>query len=423
MTYRLGYSDPAPHPTIQAITAPLSSRSRGNWGLKRDIPHKVTHSTLRYTALDTQERFMTFESANDDVLTLKKWQEMDVPLTKGLSASSGGSVPPGGGYIDRPKESVFGDLVADKYKWRYSGPFLMEMTARDFKRYVELKIKPRKEEFLAFVAEQQKLEKHGAYGGKDTVGSAVGLDGAAREDATKVEEPKEQQQKPEIDTQALRADIMALEKYITKFLDIPQLTRPHHTHPSAGLHYSRSKAHLQNHPKLGLVPSKSVPGRSLNFAISSGPLVGAGGIVAVLRDGGPYGASKVHSDRTVVKDYEPVSAYINSRGRIVLELRLAVPSEEQVFGSGGANSLTWGETGERLRDDMKKMVPNPFDLWSEVGEKTTTPGGRGGRRAKGLGAPQANFADGGFFKFGNARPTSSPDQVLEALLPPTRNKP
>lgn len=72
---------PAPH--RPGHHHPASSHARGNWGLKRDLPTKTRYPFLRYTALDTLEHFTTYESASDDVLTLKKWQEMDVPSSAG----------------------------------------------------------------------------------------------------------------------------------------------------------------------------------------------------------------------------------------------------------------------------------------------------------------------------------------------------
>lgn len=59
---------------------PESSRSRGDWGLKRPIPRKVDSKYLRFSNIDTMEHRTTFESSHDTVMTAKKWQEMGVPL-------------------------------------------------------------------------------------------------------------------------------------------------------------------------------------------------------------------------------------------------------------------------------------------------------------------------------------------------------
>lgn len=326
LSYRLGHQEPAPYPTVQAITAPTASRVRGNWGLKRDAPHKITHTTMRVTELDTIERFMTFESANDDVLTLKKWQEIDLPLVKSpalvgeLSAAT------------RPIDSVFDDNLSagEGYKWKHLGPFLLDMPADEFKRYVLKKVKPRQKEFEAFV------EKH----------MAATADG----EAGKV--------KVKVNMDELRADTMKFLGLVTDFLDIPRSGRPYRTHPSAGLHYTRSSAHIPYDPEHGPRPSRSVPGRSLNQGPPI-PVVGVGGVAAVLRENSNYlDIGRVHNDRRQVRDYEPRSAYISTRGRIMMDVRPAVSYEEAIGMRSRGPGTIWGSgDAGSVRDKLMGLVP------------------------------------------------------------------
>ena len=72
-----------PYPTRQAITAPASSRNRGDWGLKRPLPDKTNNTSsphVRINAIDTLEHITDFDSAADHTLSLEKWQEMNIHM-------------------------------------------------------------------------------------------------------------------------------------------------------------------------------------------------------------------------------------------------------------------------------------------------------------------------------------------------------
>ncbi|KAG0640646.1 mitochondrial ribosomal protein subunit-domain-containing protein [Tuber brumale] len=333
LSFRLGHQDPAPYPTVQAITTPTASRVRGNWGLKRDVPHKITHTTMRVTELDTIERFMAFESANDDVLTLKKWQEMDIPLAKSPGLGDGLSA------ATRSQESVFDDniIVGESYKWKYLGPFLLDMPADEFRRYVLKKVKPRQKEFEAFVAKNME----GACGVYE---SAAAADGETKE--------------IRVNMNKLREDTMKFMALVTDFLDMPRSGRPYRTHPSAGLHYTRSAAHIPYDPEHGPRPSRSVPGRSLNSS-PTGPVVGIGGVAASLRDNNNYfDTGRIHDDRRHVRDYEPRSAYISNRGRIMMDIR-PVSYEEAIGMRGKGTEMLWGSGGAgSVLGSLRDLVPH-----------------------------------------------------------------
>ncbi|USP74709.1 hypothetical protein yc1106_01983 [Curvularia clavata] len=79
-----------PYPTHQAIATTKASLARGDWGLKRPIPSRshlvqVSDPVLRVTQLDTIEHVTDFDSAADHVRTRQKWEEMGVPMMKGMT--------------------------------------------------------------------------------------------------------------------------------------------------------------------------------------------------------------------------------------------------------------------------------------------------------------------------------------------------
>jgi hypothetical protein len=75
-----------PYPTRAAIETPLASLNVGDWGLKRPLPTKTTTKSgtplLRFQrGIDTAEHVVDFESAADHVLTLRKYQELNLRVT------------------------------------------------------------------------------------------------------------------------------------------------------------------------------------------------------------------------------------------------------------------------------------------------------------------------------------------------------
>ncbi len=84
----ISHSDSAttPYPTRAAIETPLTSLNQGDWGLKRPLPIKTTRRSgtplIRFQrGIDTPEHVVDFESAADHVLTLRKYQELNLRVT------------------------------------------------------------------------------------------------------------------------------------------------------------------------------------------------------------------------------------------------------------------------------------------------------------------------------------------------------
>ncbi|KAJ4362921.1 hypothetical protein N0V83_010038 [Neocucurbitaria cava] len=98
-----------PYPTHQAIATTKSSLARGDWGLKRPLPSRshlvqVSDPVLRITQLDTIEHVTDFDSAADHVRTRQKWEEMGVPMMKGMTQMRDydlSGTPPAGAFEAR----------------------------------------------------------------------------------------------------------------------------------------------------------------------------------------------------------------------------------------------------------------------------------------------------------------------------------
>lgn len=73
------------YPRYAAIETTTLSGSVGDWGFKRPLPLKTTRTTNNpvvrlVRGIDTPEHVADFESAADHVLTLRKFQELNVPI-------------------------------------------------------------------------------------------------------------------------------------------------------------------------------------------------------------------------------------------------------------------------------------------------------------------------------------------------------
>ncbi|KAI5776617.1 mitochondrial ribosomal protein MRP51 [Geopyxis carbonaria] len=352
-THNIFSPPPAPHPTVQAITTPPSSAFRGDWGLKRDIPLRVSHSTkyLRYNELDTLEHMTTFESAHDDVITLKKWQEMDITISKDAILDNYSSMS--SSFAARP--TVFdSDTKAESYKWRYNGPYLADMTAGEMRDYITKHVKPRQAEFYKFVARKQfmeRLREQHTGSGKDISYAELQI------------EAEKHSEEHEVDILELRANSNSLEKLVYEFLDIPVQGRPHRTHPSAGLYYARSHARMQNNPETGAQNQrKAIPGRELNHNKElNTKMIGLGGVVARLSRTG-FGSRGSQGSRFEVRKFMPMKAVVNPSGKIQLEVEEEMPawgaSHYKLQPNGRPRNWALGERKSTNTDSIIDMLAN-----------------------------------------------------------------
>ncbi|KAK0629660.1 mitochondrial ribosomal protein MRP51 [Bombardia bombarda] len=272
-------------PTHQVITTLGSSRKRGDWGLKRPLPLKSTtkssNAMLRVNQLDSIEHITDYTSATDVGVTLRKFQELHLPITVRDSALSDDRYERPSAYEKTPWRSAFeedSDFTAvdsakqasAKTRWKFKGPWLAGMTEGAFQSWLAKTVKPKRAEFRQHLKEC--LEAHML----DSAKSKAIDDGV--ELPTSVEVTEEQF----IDyLRRLRNNREELYEMVGQFLDLAPLEPPKSvmdkiaptakqthklnlamqspykkhgppiTHPSAGISYLRTSNYIDNHPIYG----------------------------------------------------------------------------------------------------------------------------------------------------------------------------
>lgn len=181
-----------PHPMYQAIATPVSSLSRGDWGLKRPLPGRTTRNTstphIRIRAQDNLQHITDFVSAADHTQTLKKWEEMGIrmihPTTRPQMTKSGRQEPTSvyeswldhtdpeaamhrpsqgkdAGRVPARGEAMQADMRAGQ-RWKYTGPWLAGMQEGEFEAWLarEVTKKQKKmQDWLEFLRKQQLDDK------------------------------------------------------------------------------------------------------------------------------------------------------------------------------------------------------------------------------------------------------------------------
>ncbi|KAH7324602.1 mitochondrial ribosomal protein MRP51 [Stachybotrys elegans] len=262
-----------PYPQYQSITSPLSSREKGDWGLKRPFPLKstMTSSTplIRVMGVDTQESVTDFASAADHTLSLEKFQEMRIAMSIPRDLSRGSIAS------SEEQQSVFEDEMdfttdrpgQNNRRWKFAGPWLARLTEGEFLRYLEKSVRPRRAEFRQIL--KQRLA--------DEMTTRQAL--AAREAG---KEPVPVEPRHITDTQfsdylrSLRHDRVTLYDLVSRLLDLAPLGQPvgmvntilankgpsnpdspygkagpPPSHPSGGISYLRTSNVMENHPVYG----------------------------------------------------------------------------------------------------------------------------------------------------------------------------
>lgn len=322
-----------PHPIRAALETPLISLNRGDWGLKRHLPTKTTTKSGSPTfrikgGIDTADHVTDFESAADHVITLRKFQELnirtvfpvkddrfktrltsvftpeldnttDTPLQLDVQAKSSSHLPshlqasleqfekdqiesaeaqvqP----VDRTQSSSSGVEPEPPRRWRFSGPYLAGISELEFSSFLE-KITPQKmREFkelvkseLAMIRTQERRYELVAQGRAEEQSDAT---------VEIADEDVEQYLK------TLRSDTAKFGPLIAQFFDLADGPRPVGAenwpygrqtsaaeqyresgppalHPSAGLTYHQAVNYTINDVKNGpLVGNRAFPARILN---------------------------------------------------------------------------------------------------------------------------------------------------------------
>ena len=294
-----------PYPTHPSIQTTEASLGRGDWGLKRPLPLKSTTKsstpTIYIDNIDSIDHITDFESAADHVVTLRKWQELNMPisLAEKQKTASGNSKPSRSVFDSQFDNTHFDGRAgagnsttsSNKQRWRYTGPWLAGQSDEQFQRYIQKKIKSRKLDFRQFLHEQLATVK------------AATRRREAIEEGADLETIELTISEEELDKyiKRLRSDENAMQKVLEDFLDLPRNEAqpsgilysdydekgPSTTHPSAGLSYLRTGSRIFNHPSLGPQASETpVEGRvvapqKIQGRTQARALIGVGGVVGV----------------------------------------------------------------------------------------------------------------------------------------------
>ncbi|KAI1321981.1 hypothetical protein F5Y16DRAFT_387913 [Xylariaceae sp. FL0255] len=271
-----------PYPTLMTITTPSASRANGDWGLKRPLPLKSTTQQtiplMRVRQVDSMEHITDYQTASDHSITLKKFQELNLPVTVNREDSN---YQVNRGILRDPK-SVFekdSDITAvgsmeeavktENSRWKFSGPWLAGMTDGEFDNWLKKSVRSKRPEFREYLrkvhAEQISKEQ-------EKTAIAEGRKTPAAVDPSDITESQL------LDfIRAMRQDRLELFRHVSRFLDLAPLpnatlvkqlatsrgpvdftldnpysvTGPPVTHPSAGISYLRTSKYMQNHPLYG----------------------------------------------------------------------------------------------------------------------------------------------------------------------------
>ncbi|KAK7421002.1 hypothetical protein QQZ08_010176 [Neonectria magnoliae] len=359
------------YPQYQAITSPLSSREKGDWGFKRPFPLKSTMTTstplIRVKQVDSIENVTDFGSAADHTLSLEKFQELKIALSIPKGSERGGMVS----RSDTWRKSIFEEDVdftetrtgrADDKRWKFRGPWLARMPEGDFVAYLEKKVRPKRAQFRQLLKERLAADL------------TAQQTSAAKEHGTppppKITTNDLTEEQFTHYVRSLRNDRATLYSLVSKFLDLAPLGQPvgiiqtflstgdnaatespygksgpPPSHPSAGISYLRTSAYMENHPVYGPQGRRS-PVLARVVYPRNGPhaaKLGVGGFVADAPSGeNEFNTrpirTRVHQHRKMLsgiqhldtttfggaKAYvEPQSASIDPSGKVVVQLREA----------------------------------------------------------------------------------------------------
>ncbi|KAL2021105.1 hypothetical protein VTK56DRAFT_7524 [Thermocarpiscus australiensis] len=360
-------------PTHQVITTLSSSRKVGDWGLKRPLPLKSTTKSwkpmLRIRAIDTIEQITDFTSGADHGITLRKFQELHMPITVRRTSDPYSSTS---SSINVPHKSVFEDEIdmtdippekraeAVHHRWKFSGPWLAGMSEGEFKNWLAEKVRPRRPEFRRFLKAKIASEMNAAASLEAT---EQGEAPPAPIDARSITEDQLTEY-----LRKLRHDNQQLYDMVGQFLDLAPLKPPtmansglprmsnkmdlremknpyaEHgppvTHPSAGISYLRTSMYMENHPIYGPqrdhrpVVARVVRPRRQNQGLPA--KLGVAGFIVDTPAGDTVSNAKSNDNAALTRIdptieggaktwVQPLRAAVDSQGRVVLTVTDSAP--------------------------------------------------------------------------------------------------
>ncbi|KAL2131120.1 hypothetical protein VTI74DRAFT_5531 [Chaetomium olivicolor] len=390
-------------PTHQIITTMSNARKQGDWGLKRPLPLKSTtkssNAMLRVRAIDTIEQITDYTSATDHGMTLKKFQELNMPITMRPTKD--------GFYL--PQKSVFEsqldvtDIHPDKRaevmdnRWKFTGPWLAGMTEGEFNTWLVKEVRPKRAAFREFLKKQIASE----------------VDAAAREKAMDAgQDPPAPTQSSSVTEdqlieylRKLRNNPQALYDMVGLFLDLAPLVPPAAldavlagdsarkidlrypknpyapngppvTHPSAGISYLRTSMFVENHPIYGPqkdhapVLARVVRPRRITQGLAA--KLGVAGFIADIPGGDSDANSKSAVATKVGRKYDrldptveggakvwvnPVRASVDSNGQVVIIVKSADPQAVCIAQELLGDAVVLG-----VEPEVETKVESPRDI-------------------------------------------------------------
>lgn len=266
-----------PYPTHAAIETSQLARRKGDWGLKRLLPARLSRKDATQAirvrrGIDTIEQIADYESAGDHSINLQKWQALHIPVlmtppSEKFSENSKTNPYAEGGFSTSVFEDRLDNIVkredSDARRWRFEGPWLQGLSGLEFDGYLK-EVGLRKvafREYIRATMTKNKLKR---------------LRSQAQDQAQVMDETSTTLIITEDELQdhlkSLRNRPEEFSEMISAFLDLPEgpktdisrmsrkdelssdeyaLSGPPKTHPSAGLSYLRSTAYAINHPEHG----------------------------------------------------------------------------------------------------------------------------------------------------------------------------
>jgi len=216
--------------------------------------------------VDTLEHITDFDSAADLTLTLRKFQELGLPLHTNPPRQLQSQPSVGRSVFEEDLDNTDPKALLQngqhQQRWKFAGPWVTGMSQGDFMSYVTKQLRARKSEFFAYVKERSSQR---ALSDARSRAVAEGSIDEAEEAASEIIEEDFntliKKLRSEFD---LNSD---LARYLTEFLDLPTTSAgakasfadawgasekgPPKTHLSGGLSYLKSNAIIENHPIFG----------------------------------------------------------------------------------------------------------------------------------------------------------------------------
>lgn len=385
-------------PTRAAIETTQSSLLRGDWGLKHSLPSRSIGATstplVRIGDIESINHITEFESAADLTMTLRKFQEFELPITKTQyrpKASDARILEPAVSVFEKSQNNIQleeGDVSSDQ--WKFDGPWLAGQTEQGFQEYMRKNISGRKSAFRQFLREHLAKKEFSAQHER------------ARDEAVEMSKDPVEITDQRLDSyiKHLRRNAQDLRQLVEIFLDLPRAARfperssdystsnterswsffgPSKTHPSAGLSYLRTASRIHNHPIRGpqhmsrpiqgrfLVPQASASGKKRSRA-----LVGIGGIVAddskvtFQKKGEPRGSTRLDTETNVGNKhwFHAQRARVDINGRIKLHIQRTDQATLTLY-SGTIDAEEPTSTGEAALPEISHEFPTSSNTWTQ----------------------------------------------------------